>query len=171
MFRGLLKLLLVIVVLVAAAAFLLGWWGSGRTLRPDPQQDVAATVGVDREKARAAGAEVGEKTAQAVDKTAAAVEVAKDRTAQAAEVAREKTADAAVRARKAFDEGSLTAKIKAKMALDDHVKALDLNVDTVGTIVTVSGTVNNQAEKDRALHLARDTAGVTQVVDKIQIRR
>ena len=57
------------------------------------------------------------------------------------------------------------------MALDDHVKALDLNVDTVGTVVTVSGIVNNEAERDRALHLARDTAGVTQVVDKLQIRR
>ena len=154
MFRGLLKLLLVIVILVAAGAFLLGWWGGGRTLRTD----VPIEVGTAGEKARAAG-QVGEKT-----------EVA-DRTAAAAEVAREKTGEAAVRARKAFGEGSLTAKIKAKMALDDHVKALDLNVDTVGTVVTVSGIVNNEAERDRALHLARDTAGVTQVVDKLQIRR
>ena len=156
MFRGLLKLLLVIVILVAAGAFLLGWWGGGRTLRTD----VPIEVGTAGEKARAAGSEVAEKTAQVADRTAAA-----------AEVAREKTGEAAVRARKAFGEGSLTAKIKAKMALDDHVKALDLNVDTVGTVVTVSGIVNNEAERDRALHLARDTAGVTQVVDKLQIRR
>ena len=149
MFRGLLKLLLIIVVLVAAGAFLLGWWGGGGTLRTE----VPIEVGTAGEKARAAGSEVA------------------DRTAAAAEVAREKTGEAAVRARKAFGEGSLTAKIKAKMALDDHVKALDLNVDTVGTVVTVSGIVNNEAERDRALHLARDTAGVTQVVDKLQIRR
>ena len=161
MFRGLLKLVLILVILVAAGAFLLGWWGSGRPFITDQQVEVG-TAGVEQ-KARAAGATASEKTAQAA-------EVAKDKTAQVAEVAKEKTADAAVRARKAWDEGSLTAKIKAKMALDDHVKARNLNVDTVGTIVTVSGTVNSQAEKDRALQLARDTAGVTQVVDKLQIR-
>jgi osmotically-inducible protein OsmY len=167
MFRGLLKLVLVIIVVVAAGAFLLGWWGGGGTLRTDVPQE----VGTAGEKARAAGSEAGEKTAQAADRTAAAAEVAKDRTAAAAEVAREKTGEAAVRARKAFDEGSLTAKIKAKMALDDHVKARNLNVDTVGTVVTVSGTVNSEAERERALQLARDTSGVTQVVDKLQVRR
>ena len=170
MFRGLLKLLLVIVILVAAGAFLLGWWGGGGILRYD-RPDVIGTSGVDREKAREAGAKVGEKTAEAADKTAAAAQVAKEKTAEAAEVAKEKTAEAAVRARTALSEGSLTAKIKAKMALDDHVKALSLNVDTVGTVVTVSGIVNSEAERDRALHLARDTAGVTQVVDRLQIRR
>src|SRR6187401_2107084 len=138
MFRGLLKLLLVIVILVAAGAFLLGWWSGGRTLRTD----VPIEVGTAGEKARAAGSEVAEKTAQVADRTSAA-----------AEVAREKTGEAAVRARKALGEGSLTAKIKAKMALADHVKALDLNVDTVGTVVAVSGIVNNEAERDRALHL------------------
>ena len=171
MFRGLLKLLLVIVILVAGGAFLLGWWGGSDMLRNDGQTEVVGISGVDRDKAREAGAKVGEKTAEAADRTAAAAQVAKEKTADAAEVAKEKTAEAAVRARKALAEGSLTAKIKAKMALDDHVKALDLNVDTVGTVVTVSGIVNNEAERDRALHLARDTAGVTQVVDKLQIRR
>jgi osmotically-inducible protein OsmY len=37
--------------------------------------------------------------------------------------------------------------------------------------VTVSGYVNSQAEKDRALELARDTAGVTQVIDKLSLKR
>jgi len=161
MFRGLLKLVLILVILVAAGAFLLGWWGSGGSFLTRDQVEVG-TAGVD-EKARSAGAAAGEKTAQAA-------EVAKDKTAQVAAVVKEKTADAAVRASKAWDEGSLTAKIKAKMALDDHVKARNLNVDTVGTVVTVSGTVNSQAEKDRALQLAKDTLGVTQVIDKLQIR-
>lgn len=104
-------------------------------------------------------------------RTAAAADAVRNKTAQAAEVAKDTTADAAVQARKALGEGSLTAKIKAKMALDDHVKALNLNVDTVGTVVTVSGDVKSEAERERALQLARDTAGVTKVVDKLQIRR
>jgi hyperosmotically inducible protein len=83
----------------------------------------------------------------------------------------EKTATAADQAQRALAAGSLTAKIKAKMALDDSVKALALDVDTSGSVVTVSGTVESEAQRQRALQLARETNGVTQVVDRIQIRR
>ena len=170
MIRGLVKLVLLIVVIAVLGAFLLGWWGSG-WLRNDPPRDVVGTSGVDHDKAREAGAKVGEKTAQAADRTAQAAQTAAAKTAEAADRAGEKAAVAANQARKAIAEGSLTAKIKAKMALDDHVKALNLNVDTMGSVVTVSGVVNTQEEKERALQLARDTAGVTQVVDRIQLRR
>ena len=70
MFRGLLKLLLVIVILVAAGAFLLGWWGGGAY--PANRRPIEASALQVTRKARAAGAEVGEKTAQAADRTAAA---------------------------------------------------------------------------------------------------
>ena len=170
MIRGLLRLAILIVVLAVAAGFLLGWWGGGNIVQRHPSGAAVGTSGVDTEKARAVGAEAGERTAAAASKAGQAVETAADKTAQVVDRAGEKAAQAANQTRKALAEGSLTAKIKAKMALDDHVKAFDLNVDTTGTVVTVSGVVNTQAEKDRALHLARDTAGVTQVVDKIQIR-
>jgi hyperosmotically inducible periplasmic protein len=78
----------------------------------------------------------------------------------------QKTAEAAKTAQEALSDGSLTAKIKAKMALDDTVKALDLNVDTTDSIVTVSGKVRSVAERERALALARETNGVRQVVDR-----
>ncbi|MEO6213418.1 MAG: BON domain-containing protein [Vicinamibacterales bacterium] len=83
----------------------------------------------------------------------------------------DRAGQAADATRRAIAEGSLTAKIKAKMALDDHVKALNLDVDTVGSIVTVTGVVNSQAERERALLLARDTEGVTQVVDKLTVKK
>ena len=170
MIRGLLRLVLLIVVLAVAAAFLLGWWGGGGLRNIGAPTETVGTSGVNREKAREVGAEVKDRTAAAADQTAQAANTAAEKTAQAADRAGEKAAYAAGQAKKAISEGSLTAKIKAKMALDDHVKALDLNVDTVGSVVTVSGQVRTQAEKDRALQLARDTAGVTQVIDKLQIR-
>jgi hyperosmotically inducible protein len=83
----------------------------------------------------------------------------------------EKTAVAAQQAKEALGDGAITAKIKAKMALDDHVKALDLNVDTVNGDVTVSGKVRSNAERDRAIALARETEGVRRVVDKITVAR
>ena len=76
---------------------------------------------------------------------------------------------AAKQGRRAIDEGAVTAKIKAKMALDDRVKALDIDVDTVGTTVTVSGVVKSDARRQRALALARETEGVKQVVDQLRL--
>ena len=56
------------------------------------------------------------------------------------------------------------------MALDDTVKALDVDVDTNGSTVTVSGVVGSAAERERVLQLARETAGVTTVVDRLRVR-
>ena len=93
------------------------------------------------ERARDVGADIGQRTAEAADAT-----------------------------RRAVADGTLTTKIKAKMALDDSVKALGLDVDTRNGVVTVSGTVRSEAERQRALALARETEGVTQVIDRLQLR-
>ena len=93
-----------------------------------------------------------------------------ERAREAGEAVRDRTSEAANTARRALEDGTLTSKIKAKMALDDTVKALDLNVDTANHVVTVSGTVRTRAERDRAIALARETAGVRDVVDRIVIK-
>jgi hyperosmotically inducible periplasmic protein len=82
----------------------------------------------------------------------------------------EETAAAASQAKAALDDGALTAKIKSKMALDDSVKALDIDVDTVKGVVTVSGAVRSQAERQRALQLAKETNGVREVVDRLVVK-
>ena len=154
MIRGLVRLMLVALVVVAAAFFLFGYWSSGRfdsaPLSPDttsarPEREGTA-VQVDKPRidtaaARKAGAEIGEKAAVA-----------------------------AARVGESLEQGSLTAKIKAKMVLDDVVKARTIDVTTEGTIVTLSGTVHSRQERDRALALARETEGVTKVVDRLEIR-
>jgi hypothetical protein len=144
MLGTLVRAVVLIVVLVAVGAFLLGWWGRGPAM--DDDRPVATTgteePRVDTERAREVGAQVGEKTAQAAEE-----------------------------ARQALAEGSLTAKIKAKMALDDTVKALDIDVDTEGSVVTLSGVVATGAQHQRALQLARETEGVTQVVDRLRVRQ
>jgi osmotically-inducible protein OsmY len=65
----------------------------------------------------------------------------------------------------------VTAKIKSKMALDDMVKARTINVDTTGSVVTLTGTVGSNQERERAVRLARETVGVTNVVDKLQVKQ
>ena len=70
-----------------------------------------------------------------------------------------------------MSESALTAKIKSKMALDDHVNARAVDVDTSGSVVTLTGVVGSAAARERAVSLARDTEGVTRVVDRLQVRQ
>jgi hyperosmotically inducible protein len=140
MFRALLRLVVVLIVLVGAAAFFLGYWGSNRFHSTAPATTVGTAGKVDAERAREAGAAVGEKTAEVANK--AGVVLA---------------------------EGALTAKIKSKMALDDTVQSRTIDVSTSGHVVTLSGHVRSEAERARALQLARETAGVTQVVDRLKV--
>ncbi len=141
MFRALLRLVVVLVILVAVGAFVLGWWGSGRSL-PKESAAIGTAGRISTEKAREVGADVAAKTAQAANK-----------------------------AGELLTDGALTAKIKSKMALDDLVKARTIDVTTVDHVVTLKGTVGSVAEHDRAVALAKETAGVTQVVDKLGITR
>jgi hyperosmotically inducible protein len=93
---------------------------------------------------------------------------------EAVKLANRAAAKASVAATKVggtMSEGALTAKIKSKMALDDHVKARAINVDTSGSVVTMTGVVASADERERAVRLARDTEGVTQVVDRLHIRK
>jgi hyperosmotically inducible protein len=81
----------------------------------------------------------------------------------------EKVADAANSAEEFVSEAAITAKIKAKMALDDLVKAADIHVETArGGVVTLTGTASSDQHR-RAVALARETQGVTRVVDRIRV--
>lgn len=66
-------------------------------------------------------------------------------------------------------DAGITTAVKSKMAADDTVKASEINVDTHNRVVTLNGTVGSTAEKERAVIIARDTKGVTNVVDDIVV--
>lgn len=144
MIRALLKLIIVVGVLVAAAMFLLGYrFVDGGVVRHEaPAVGTSGRAPMSTERAREAGAEVGEKVAAGANE-----------------------------ARAALRNASLTAKIKSKMALDDTIKAADINVDTAGSVVTLTGTVHSEAERTRAVQLAKETQGVTSVTDRLVVRR
>jgi osmotically-inducible protein OsmY len=74
------------------------------------------------------------------------------------------------RAGKALAEARLTTKIKSKIALDDTIESSGIDVDTIGTVVTVTGSVATKAQHQRVVQLARETAGVTSVVDHVQVK-
>jgi osmotically-inducible protein OsmY len=136
----LLRLVVLVVVLGAIAVFALGYRW-GDTRADGPEPVEVGGSTIDAEGARRAGAEIASKVAEG-----------------------------ASRAGKKFEESKLTAKIKSKMALDDTIDASDVNVDTVGTVVTLRGSVANRKTHQRVLQLARETADVTSVVDKLNVR-
>ncbi|HKE82856.1 MAG TPA: BON domain-containing protein [Vicinamibacterales bacterium] len=137
-----LRLLIVVVVLLIVGSFLMGYVGGGRYALSWPKRSEPQTQSSDTvARARERGAEIGERAGAAAAKVEETV-----------------------------TETALSAKIKAKMALDDTVKARAIDVTTQGTTVTLRGTVESRAERERAVSLARETAGVTKVVDDLQLR-
>jgi hypothetical protein len=66
------------------------------------------------------------------------------------------------------DSGT-TARIQAKFAQDDIVKAHEIDVTTNGGVVTLEGEVDNNAARQQAVRLARETQGVTSVIDNLRV--
>jgi hyperosmotically inducible protein len=93
----------------------------------------------------------------------------RDRGAAAAQNAAAAAKTVVERTEEVVGDASLTAKIKSKMALDDAIKSININVNTDGSVVTLAGSVRSEAERKRAVQLARETAGVTAVIDRMQI--
>lgn len=69
-----------------------------------------------------------------------------------------------------MDDAGITTAVKAKFAEDKTVAATSISVETMNGNVQLSGFAKNQAEKDRAAALARDTKGVTGVKNSIVVR-
>jgi hyperosmotically inducible protein len=93
------------------------------------------------------------------------------RGAELTKAATQKTGEAVTKLEGVVSQGALTTKIKSKMVLDDHVKARTIDVDTSGSVVTLTGVVQSNEERERAVRLARDTDGVTRVVDKLVVKK
>jgi hyperosmotically inducible periplasmic protein len=142
MIRALLRVLLLLIVVAAVPAFFFGYRFGGRD-RLDGSDSAIGTSGaqVDVDRAKEAGARVGETVAEGANKV-----------------------------ERVASDAALTAKIKSKMALDDTIAAIDIDVDTSGAVVTLNGYVHDAQQRDRALQLARETKGVVSVVDRLTIR-
>lgn len=139
--RHVLRTLLVVAIL-AVATYLLGYWSLNQTTIDSAGRTIGTSGQTGAATAREIGADVGERVSQAAQKVG---DLASD--------------------------SSLTAKIKAKMALDDSVRARTIDVTTVAGVVTLTGTVRSGAERAQAVRLARETTGITRVTDRIVVRQ
>lgn len=70
----------------------------------------------------------------------------------------------------ATDDAVITAKVKAALIAEPGLKALNINVETNGATVTLSGNVDNADLRERARQVASTTAGVKGVIDNLVVK-
>ena len=87
------------------------------------------------------------------------------------DAAQKKAGDTTDRAGNAVSNAALTSAVKTKFLADTDISGLKIDVDSSNGVVTLTGTVRSAAEKDRALKVARETDGVTSVVDRLKVGR
>ena len=73
--------------------------------------------------------------------------------------------------RATFSDSALTASVKTKFAADPLVSALRIDVDTMDQVVTLSGEVKTEAEREQAVKVAREVEGVKSVNDRLTVKR
>jgi osmotically-inducible protein OsmY len=62
-----------------------------------------------------------------------------------------------------IDDALITTKVKASLAADPQVSALAINVDTANGVVSLTGVVESEQERQRAIQLTQAIGGVKQV--------
>lgn len=68
------------------------------------------------------------------------------------------------------DDSTITTKVKAKLAGDSNVSAMDVNVETFKGVVQLSGFVDTKDQSRRAENLARNIGGVKSVKNNIVVK-
>lgn len=70
----------------------------------------------------------------------------------------------------AIDDTEITAKVKAAIFAEPGLKTLQISVDTVKGIVTISGSVDSLSNSNRAKSLAGAVAGVKEVENRLVVK-
>ena len=69
----------------------------------------------------------------------------------------------------ALDDTTITTRVKTAMLNDPVIGVLPIDVTTTRSVVTLTGRVKSQSERDQAIGLARKVSGVSEVKDALQI--
>lgn len=68
-----------------------------------------------------------------------------------------------------LDDAAVTAKVKAKLTADPEINPFEIDVDTAGGVVTLSGTVASAEVSAEAEKLTRRTSGVRAVLNRLRV--
>ena len=68
------------------------------------------------------------------------------------------------------DDTVITTKVKAAIFDESSLKSTEINVETFKGVVQLSGFVSSEANKDKAVELARGVNGVKSVKDDMRLK-
>lgn len=74
------------------------------------------------------------------------------------------------KAKAQIDDATITAKVKSALIAEPGIKATQINVDTSGGVVTLSGTVDTPEMMSRATQLAQGIEGVKSVNNSLAVK-
>jgi hyperosmotically inducible periplasmic protein len=75
----------------------------------------------------------------------------------------------ATAAGKAVDDAALTARVKAALIAEPSIKAMAIDVDSKDGVVTLFGTVDSLAVRDKATQTVAGVEGVKSVLNNLKI--
>ena len=67
----------------------------------------------------------------------------------------------------ATDDAAVTTKVKAALLAEPGLRSMEIHVDTKDGVVTLTGTPDSSAVRDKVVVVARNVAGVKDVVDQM----
>ncbi len=71
----------------------------------------------------------------------------------------------------AIDDAGITVDVKSRLLDDPQVKGLGIDVDTREGVVFLTGSVGSDAERQKAIQLARDAKGVRDVQANLTLQK
>ncbi|MBW8848345.1 MAG: BON domain-containing protein [Burkholderiales bacterium] len=113
----------------------------------------------------------GQRLDDAVSDTRQAARDTKQEAKQAVSDAEMSAASAADATAKVSTDMAITAKVNAALAVDDKLKATQINVDTRDGQVTLTGAAPDPQSRERATTLASAVDGVKQVNNQLVVSR
>ncbi len=89
---------------------------------------------------------------------------------EAADKVGEKMGEQSAKAGVAIDDAEITTKVKAAILAEHGLRTLQISVDTVKGVVTLTGSVESQASSDMAKALAGAVSGVGRVDNRLVVK-
>jgi hyperosmotically inducible protein len=113
---------------------------------------------------------VGQRIDGAVTATKQNADEAQAELKQAATTASNEARQAAADAGDAVADAAITTAVNAKLAADEQLSALRINVDTEGGHVAMVGEAPNESARERATALAQSVRGVQSVDNRLTVK-
>ncbi len=107
---------------------------------------------------------------QTADAVGRKIDEAGNKISEAGNKAGEKMSEQGAKTGTVIDDAEITAKVKATIFAEPGLKTLQISVDTVKGVVTLSGSADTQASSDRVKALAAAVAGVKGVENRLAVK-